>query len=119
MCVRFALLCSKKDTVRAGEQCPAGQQLRHDAADRPNVHRLVVVHPVEHNFGRPVPAGRDVAGHLVLGRAGQPKVQYFQLAVLVHGNVGRFQILRRDREGEQKRKSVRNISLDMLTAGHN
>lgn len=80
----------QKDTVRAGEERPAGQQFGHDAPDGPDVHRLVVVHPVEHDLRRPVPPGRHVTGHFVLRRSGQTKVENFKLAIFVDGNVGRL-----------------------------
>jgi hypothetical protein len=52
------------------------------------------VHPVEHDLWRPVPPGRDVARHLILAGPGEAKVEDAQLAVLVHSDVGRFQVLK-------------------------
>lgn len=36
---------------------------------------LVVVHPVQHDLGRPVPAGRHIPCHLVVRVPRQPEVQ--------------------------------------------
>lgn len=83
----------QKDTIGARKERPAGQQLRHDAAHRPNVDGLIVVHPVEHDFGRPIPTGRHIAGHLRFGGSRQTEIEDLQFAVLVHRNVRGFQVL--------------------------
>ena len=45
------------------------------------------MHPVEHNLGRPIPPGGNVARHLVLGGPRQPEVEDLQLAILVHSDI--------------------------------
>ena len=54
----------------------------------------MVVHPIEHDLGCAVPARGHVARHLVLGGPRQTEVENLQLAVFVHGDVGRLQILK-------------------------
>ena len=36
--------------------------------NKPEVDSVVVVHPVEHDFGSSVPTSRHIAGHFVLSR---------------------------------------------------
>ena len=74
-------------TVCSREEGLSRKHLRHDAAHGPDVDGQVVVHPVQHDLGRPVPPRRHVARHLVLGRARQTEVEDAQLAVFVHRNV--------------------------------
>ena len=57
------------------------------------------MHPVQHDLRRPVPPRRHVARHLVLRRPRQTEVENAQLAVFVHRNVGRLQILKRNERG--------------------
>ena len=54
------------------------------------------MHPVEHDLRRPVPPRRHVARHLVLRGPGETKVEDAELALLVDGDVGRLQVLRKE-----------------------
>ena len=83
-------------TVCPREEGLSREHLRHDAAHGPDVDGQVVVHPVQHDLRRPVPPRRHVPSHLVLGRAGEAEVEDAQLAVLVHRDVRRLQILKQN-----------------------
>ena len=48
------------------------KHLSEDASDRPDVDRMVVLLPREHDLGRSVVPGRDVTGHLRVCRGKQP-----------------------------------------------
>lgn len=69
------------------------QQFCHNTTNGPYVHRLIVVHPIKHNFGGSVPPGGNVASHFGFCWPRQAEIQNFQFAVFVDGNIGRFQIL--------------------------
>lgn len=97
----------KKDTICAWKERPAGKQFRHDASNRPNVDSLIVMHPIEHYFRRTIPSTDiyfnsivfyrimekkilprcNISRHFVLCRSCQTKIQYFQFAIFVHGNI--------------------------------
>ena len=53
---------------------------------------LVVMHPVEHDLGGPVPPGGHIACHLILSGARQPEVEDLQLTVLIHSDVRRLEV---------------------------
>lgn len=55
--------------------------------------RLIVVHPVEHDFWGSVPPGGHVASHFWLCGSGQPKVQNLELTVLINCYITRFKVL--------------------------
>ena len=57
------------DVVVAWEQDLPSEQLGHDAPDRPDVHLLVVVHPIQHDLRSPPVARGNIARHLVVCRA--------------------------------------------------
>jgi hypothetical protein len=64
----------KARTVLAGEERLALEHLREDAADGPDVDRDVVLLPREHDLRRAVVPRRDVARHLWVLDAREPKV---------------------------------------------
>jgi hypothetical protein len=82
--------------VLAREERLAAEELREDAAARPNVDALVVVAVrAEHEFGGPVPAGHHVLSHgaLALGHlASKAEVRDHKVACLGDQQVGRLQV---------------------------
>lgn len=97
----------KKDTICAWKERPAGKQFSHDASNRPNVDSLIVMHPIEHYFRRTIPSTDiyfnsivfyrimkkqilprcNISRHFIFCRSCQTKIQYFQFAIFVHGNI--------------------------------
>jgi hypothetical protein len=71
---------SKARTVLAGEERLALEHLREDAADGPDVDRDVVFLPREHDLRRAVVPRRDVARHLRVLDAREPKVADLAMA---------------------------------------
>ena len=54
---------------------------------------VVVLHPVEHDLGGPVPPGSHVARHLISRCPSQSKVKNAKLTTLVHCNVASLEVL--------------------------
>ena len=82
--------------VFTGEQRLAVQHLCENTARTPDVDLNVVLLPCEHDLGRAVVSGRDVAGHLRVLDAGQTKIADFEIAVFVDQNIAGFKIAMHD-----------------------
>lgn len=80
------------DMVLSGEQGLAFQHLSENASGAPDIHLNIVLLPSKHNLGCSVVPRRHVASHLWVLDAGESKVAYLEIAVLVYENVGWLQV---------------------------
>ena len=82
------------DVIRSWEEDPSSDHLAHDAADRPDVHVLLVAH-AQDDLRRAVVARHDVRRHHERrsGRAREAEVEDLQGAVGAHHDIAWLEIL--------------------------
>lgn len=79
-------------TVLSGEDGLAENHLCQNAPNRPNVDRVVILLPREHNLRRPVVPRRDVTCHLGILDPRESKVADLEVAVFVDEDVGWLEV---------------------------
>lgn len=87
------------DMVFPGEQRLSFEHLREDAPCTPNIYLHVVLLPGKHDLRRTIVPRRNIARHLRVLNASQPKIANLQIAVLIDQNVARFQVAMNDTRG--------------------
>lgn len=112
------------DVVAALEEGARAQQLGQDTADRPDVNGLCVALEAEHDFGRAVPAGGDVFGHVasvllrVDGKAtGEAEIANLELAVGIDEQVTGLQVAVQDVGGVDVFQTTKNLVDEGLEVG--
>ena len=80
------------DVVLSREERLALEHLSEDAASTPDVHLHIVLLPCEHDLGRSIVSGGDIAGHLRVLDTGEAEIANLQIAVLVDENVGGLEV---------------------------
>lgn len=79
-------------TILAWEERLSFQHFSENASRAPDVDGDVVLLPCQHDLGGTVVSRRNVSRHLGVLNTSQSKVANLQVAVLVHQDVGGFQI---------------------------
>ena len=102
----------------AGEEHHAGEELREDAARRPDVHLRAVLRRAEKQLGRTVPERDHARGvvddHRVVDEARQPEVRQLQVAGAGDEDVGRLEVAVNDVVGVQIIQHRKQLEHDPL-----